>query len=214
MTSTTGPAAQRASHQQNGLPAVPLGPTTVDAPAVLAGIFLDNGLRTDGRHDVAHVDMPPVGAQCQALDPFRAVNSSVGPLIRYFWMQIGLPRIALLDLWLGLSGKRISHDREVLRAKQASAQIVSAHGTLRYSCHAASPRRYTSDPTVATGQIPSASAHYTVLCYAGTAGNNPEGRTAEVLLAYHSSRSAKSTLEAVEPGKFHVGLVNGTRTSS
>src|SRR4029453_18461264 len=59
--------------------------------------------------------MPPVGAQCQALDPFRAVNSSVRPLIRYFWMQIGVTQDSLLDLWLGLIGKRISHDREVLR---------------------------------------------------------------------------------------------------
>ena len=32
-----------------------------------------------------------------------------------------------------------------------------------------------------------------LLCAAGTAGNNPDGSTAEVLLLYHSSRSAKST---------------------
>src|SRR4029453_19492417 len=45
--------------------------------------------------------------------------------------------------------------------KQGSPQRVSAHGTPRNSCHAASTRRCTSDPTVATGQILSASAHYT-----------------------------------------------------
>src|SRR4029077_8758167 len=59
--------------------------------------------------------MPPVGAQCQALNPFRAVNSSVGPFIRYFWMQIRVTNDSLLDLWLSLIGKRIGHDREALR---------------------------------------------------------------------------------------------------
>src|SRR4249919_3139194 len=59
--------------------------------------------------------MPPVGADRQALDPFRAVNSSIGPFIRHFWMQSRVTQYSLLDLWLGLSRKRISHDREALR---------------------------------------------------------------------------------------------------
>src|SRR5262249_874145 len=60
----------------------------------------DDGLRTEGRHDVAHVDVPPISAQCQAFDPFRTVNSSVSPLIRYFWMDSGVTQDSLLDLWL------------------------------------------------------------------------------------------------------------------
>src|SRR5437016_6146429 len=51
-------------------------------------ILEDLGLRPDGRYKVAHIDVPPIGAQCQALDPFRTVNSAVGPLIRDFRMQM------------------------------------------------------------------------------------------------------------------------------
>src|SRR4029079_11888989 len=45
--------------------------------------------------------------------------------------------------------------------KPALTQRVSAHGTLRYNCHAASTHRCISDPAVAIGQIPLASAHHT-----------------------------------------------------
>src|SRR5206468_12872749 len=79
-------------------------------------IFQDDGLRTEGRHDVAHVNVPPVGAQCQALNPFRAVNRAVGPFVRHFRMQIRVSYNTFLNLRLGLSGKWIGHYWEVLRA--------------------------------------------------------------------------------------------------
>src|SRR5262249_27088223 len=48
-------------------------------PRTTGRIFQNEGLRTEGRNDVAHVDVPPVGAQRQTFNPFRAVNSAVGP---------------------------------------------------------------------------------------------------------------------------------------
>src|SRR5205809_4600944 len=60
--------------------------------------------------------MPPIRAQCQALDPFRAVNRSIGPFVGHFRMQIGISYDAFLNLRLGLTGKRIRYDWEVLRA--------------------------------------------------------------------------------------------------
>src|SRR5207248_2977244 len=47
-----------------------------------------------------------------------AVNSSVGPLVGYLRMQEGISNDSFLNLWLGLRGKRICHDREVLRGSR------------------------------------------------------------------------------------------------
>ena len=49
--------------------------------------------------------MPPIGAYRQALEPFRAVNQSVGPFIGDFRLQVGISDLALLDLAsVGVSG--------------------------------------------------------------------------------------------------------------
>jgi hypothetical protein len=83
---------------------------------------LDNELRAESRHYVAHINMPPVGTQGQTFDPFRAVNSSVGPFIRHFRMQERVSSNAFLHLVLSLKcdgireRKRIHDGREVLRA--------------------------------------------------------------------------------------------------
>ena len=42
--------------------------------------------------------MPPIGAYRQALEPFRAVNRSVGPFISDFRSQVRISDLALLDL--------------------------------------------------------------------------------------------------------------------
>src|SRR5438552_2743786 len=34
---------------------------------------LENELRAEERHDVAHINVPPISANCESLDPFRAV---------------------------------------------------------------------------------------------------------------------------------------------
>ena len=47
-------------------------------------IILDNELRTEERRDRSHINMPPISAECQALDPFRAVNGPVRPFIGHF----------------------------------------------------------------------------------------------------------------------------------
>ena len=83
-------------------------------------ILLDKELRAGSGYDIAHINMPPVSAQCQALKPFRAPNRSVGPFIGNFWMQVGVSRNAFLNLRIspesrGIGdGKRIPHDWEVL----------------------------------------------------------------------------------------------------
>src|SRR4029077_74439 len=83
---------------------------------------IDNDLRTKSGHDIAHIDMPPIRAEGQALDPFRAVHGTVGPFICHFRMQVGVSSNAFLHLWFSpeLRGirdrKRISQGREVLRA--------------------------------------------------------------------------------------------------
>src|SRR5438477_3526018 len=63
--------------------------------------------------------MPPIRAQCQALDPFRAPNRSIGPFIRHFRMQIRVSYNSFFNLRLSLRGKRIRYDWEVLRACRA-----------------------------------------------------------------------------------------------
>ena len=91
--------------------------TEYEWPVRLVTKECDCGLGTQGRHDVTHVDVPPVGAKCQSLNPFRAVNNSVSPFIRHFRMQEGVTGYAFLDLWLGLPpGQRIKNEWEVLRA--------------------------------------------------------------------------------------------------
>ena len=45
--------------------------------------------------------MPPIGAYRQALEPFRAVNQSVGPFVSDFRLQVRIADLALLDLILG-----------------------------------------------------------------------------------------------------------------
>ena len=49
--------------------------------------------------------MPPIGAYRQALEPFRAVNQSVGPFISDFRVQVRISELVLLDLRIvGLAG--------------------------------------------------------------------------------------------------------------
>ena len=79
--------------------------------------MLDNELRAEGRYNIAHVNMPPIRAQRQALDPFRAVNRPVGPFIGHFWVQLGVSANVFFDLDIGLRGKWIDDPREVLRAR-------------------------------------------------------------------------------------------------
>ena len=84
--------------------------------------ILDNELRAEGRHNVAHVNMPPVGTQGQTFDPFRVVHGTVGPFIRHFRMQEQVSSNAFLHLVLSpecrgiCNSKRIHDGREVLRA--------------------------------------------------------------------------------------------------
>ena len=42
--------------------------------------------------------MPPIGAYGQALEPFRAVNRSVGPFIGNFRLQVRISELTLLYL--------------------------------------------------------------------------------------------------------------------
>jgi hypothetical protein len=55
-------------------------------------------LRSDKRRNRSHVDMPPIGAYRQALEPFRAVNESVGPFISDFRAKCRISELVLLDL--------------------------------------------------------------------------------------------------------------------
>ena len=60
--------------------------------------MVENELRSEKRRNRSHVDMPPIGAYRQALEPFRAVNHSVGPFIGNFRLQVGISDLALLHL--------------------------------------------------------------------------------------------------------------------
>src|SRR5262249_47203765 len=82
------------------------------------GINQDDRLRAERCYNVAHINMPPISTQCQALYPFRAVNHSVGPFVRRFWMVSRISQNTFLDLRLSLSGKRICNDWEVLRGSR------------------------------------------------------------------------------------------------
>ena len=44
-------------------------------------IILDNELRAEERRDRSHINMPPIRAERQALEPFRAVNGPVRPFV-------------------------------------------------------------------------------------------------------------------------------------
>src|SRR6266478_5508017 len=83
-------------------------------------ILLDKDLRPGSGYDIAHINMPPVGAQRQALNPFRAPNRPVGPFIGNFWMQQRVSRNAFLNLRISpesrgiAAGKRIGDQWEVL----------------------------------------------------------------------------------------------------
>ena len=74
----------------------------------------DNEIRTENRGNRSHVDMPPVGAYRQALEPFRAVNQSVGPFISDFRSQVRIADLAFLDLTLGEVRTYIDNRREAL----------------------------------------------------------------------------------------------------
>ena len=69
-------------------------------------------------NDVAHVDVPPIGAHRQALYPLGTVHGSVGPFIGSFRLQEGISVNAFLDLGKSEVGKRIDDQREVLRARR------------------------------------------------------------------------------------------------
>src|SRR5438309_1631241 len=72
-------------------------------------IMLDNELPSENRGNRAHIDMPPVGADRQALEPFRAVNKSVGPFVSDFRSQGRIADLAFLDLILGEVGEWIGN---------------------------------------------------------------------------------------------------------
>ena len=65
--------------------------------------MIENELRSQNRCNRSHVDMPPIGAYGQALEPFRAVNRSVGPFIGNFRLQVGISELALLHLHISRS---------------------------------------------------------------------------------------------------------------
>ena len=65
--------------------------------------MIENELRSENRCNRSHVDMPPIGAYGQALEPFRAVNRSVGPFIGNFRLQVGISELALLHLHISRS---------------------------------------------------------------------------------------------------------------
>src|SRR4029434_5924721 len=65
---------------------------------------------------ITQVDMPPIGAQGQAIEPFRAVNNAVGPFISGFRFQVRISGNAFFYLILCLRGERISYGREALCA--------------------------------------------------------------------------------------------------
>src|SRR4029453_15516587 len=65
---------------------------------------------------ITQVDMPPIGAQGQAIEPFRAVNNAVGPFIRGFRFQVRISGNAFFYLILCLRGEGISTGREALCA--------------------------------------------------------------------------------------------------
>src|SRR6202035_71192 len=72
--------------------------------------MIENELRSQKRRNRSHVDMPPIGAYGQALEPFRAVNQSVGPFVGNFRLHVGISDLALLHLnisWIvgGREGK-------------------------------------------------------------------------------------------------------------
>src|SRR6266550_7524935 len=46
-------------------------------------IIIDNELKTEEGRDRSHIDMPPIRAERQALDPFRAIDGSVRPFISH-----------------------------------------------------------------------------------------------------------------------------------
>src|SRR4029077_20790181 len=46
--------------------------------------MIENELRSEKRRNRSHVDMPPIGAHRQSLEPFRAVNKSIGPFVGNF----------------------------------------------------------------------------------------------------------------------------------
>src|SRR5437870_8608820 len=56
-----------------------------------------------GRYERSQINMPPVAAHGHALEPFRAVNNPIRPLIGDFWLQQGISTNAFLDLVGGQS---------------------------------------------------------------------------------------------------------------
>ena len=77
-------------------------------------LMIENELRSENRRNRSHVDMPPIGAYGQALEPFRAVNQSVGPFVGNFRLQVRIADLALLHLILGEVGGWIGNPREAL----------------------------------------------------------------------------------------------------
>src|SRR5262249_35930158 len=78
-------------------------------------ITLNDKLRAEGRHNVAQVDMPPVGTQGQAFDPLGTVNNSVRPFVGNFRVKKGISNSAFLNLRLRLLRKWVDYHWENLR---------------------------------------------------------------------------------------------------
>src|SRR6478672_3987073 len=60
--------------------------------------MVENELRSDKRRNRSHVDMPPIGAYRQALEPLRTINGPVGPFVSDFRVQQGISELVFLDL--------------------------------------------------------------------------------------------------------------------
>src|ERR1700751_5788971 len=59
--------------------------------------------------------MPPVGAQCQALEPLWTPNGAVAPFVGDFRLQSRISNLALLNLNVSLTGERVVDRREALQ---------------------------------------------------------------------------------------------------
>jgi hypothetical protein len=109
-------------HNRAGLAGDFTGPPKHEGPLLLnprgGWITLDKELRAKQRHDIAHINIPPIGAHCQTLDPFRAVHDSVGPFVGDFRVQERVSDNAFLDLGLSLRRKWICYQREGLQGSR------------------------------------------------------------------------------------------------
>ena len=70
-------------------------------------IVLNNELRAEEGCDRPHINMPPIRAERQALDPFRTVNGPVRPFIGDLRVEVGISYNAIFRTAIGLVSKWI-----------------------------------------------------------------------------------------------------------